>query len=82
MMRKERVSFGRLECGHMVILALSSVGAIENVFDRATAEIDALVVKIREGVEELKEYRMALISAAVTGKIDARDEVPADTVRE
>ncbi|HHV55574.1 MAG TPA: restriction endonuclease subunit S [Firmicutes bacterium] len=42
--------------------------------DRETAKIDALIAKIREGVERLKEYRTALISAAVTGKIDVRDE--------
>lgn len=33
-----------------------------------------MVAKIREGIERLKEYRTALISAAVTGKIDVRDE--------
>ncbi|MEO0109010.1 MAG: type I restriction endonuclease subunit S, partial [candidate division WOR-3 bacterium] len=36
------------------------------------AKIDAAVAKIREGIEKLKEYRTALISAAVTGKIDVR----------
>jgi hypothetical protein len=29
-------------------------------------------VKIKESIEILKEYRAALISAAVTGKIDVR----------
>jgi type I restriction enzyme S subunit len=43
--------------------------------DRETAKIDALIAKIREGIEKLKEYRTALISAAVTGKIDVRNEV-------
>ena len=28
-----------------------------------------------EGIEKLKEYRTALISAAVTGKIDVREEI-------
>ncbi|HXF91835.1 MAG TPA: hypothetical protein VNK46_03680 [Nitrospiraceae bacterium] len=32
-------------------------------------------VKVREGIEKLKEYRTALISAAVTGKIDVREVV-------
>lgn len=36
------------------------------------AQIDGLVAKVREGIEKLKEYRAALISAAVTGKIDVR----------
>jgi type I restriction enzyme S subunit len=38
-------------------------------------KVDALINKIREGIEKLKEYRTALISAAVTGKIDVREEV-------
>ena len=37
--------------------------------------LDALVRKIREAMDSLKEYRTALISAAVTGKIDVREEV-------
>jgi type I restriction enzyme, S subunit len=41
----------------------------------ATAKIDALVSRIREGVEKLKEYSTTLISAAVTGKIDVRETI-------
>lgn len=41
-------------------------------FQSETAEIDALVAKIREAVDHLKEFRTAVISAAVTGKIDVR----------
>jgi len=37
-----------------------------------TARIDALVERIRESIDLLREYRIALISAAVTGKIDVR----------
>lgn len=40
-----------------------------------TTKIDALVMMIREGIKRLKEYRIALISAAVTGKIDVRGEM-------
>jgi type I restriction enzyme S subunit len=46
--------------------------AIAAFLDRETARIDALVAKIREAIERLKELRTALISAAVTGKIDVR----------
>ena len=38
--------------------------------------MDALVAKVREAVDRLKELRIALISAAVTGKIDVREAVP------
>ncbi len=48
--------------------------AIATLLDRETARIDALVTKIRDAIERLKELRTALISAAVTGKIDVREE--------
>jgi len=41
--------------------------------DRETAKLDALIAKVREAIARLKEFRTALISAAVTGKIDVRD---------
>ena len=47
--------------------------AIADFLDRETAKIDALTKKIYEQIERLKEYRTALISAAVTGKIDVRE---------
>ena len=55
-----------------VLPPLSEQQAIADFLDRETAKIDALVAKIREGIGLLKEYRTALISAAVTGKIDVR----------
>ena len=42
--------------------------------DRETAKLDALVGKVREAIDHLKEFRTALISAAVTGKIDVREQ--------
>jgi len=46
--------------------------AIVEYLDRETAQMDALTAKAREMIEVLKERRQALISAAVTGKIDVR----------
>jgi type I restriction enzyme S subunit len=37
--------------------------------------LDALILKLREAIERLKELRTALISAAVTGEIDVRETV-------
>ncbi|MEI7557214.1 restriction endonuclease subunit S, partial [Candidatus Chlorohelix sp.] len=51
---------------------LAEQRAIAAFLDRETAKIDTLVKKIEEGIARLKEYRAALISAAVTGKIDVR----------
>jgi len=41
---------------------------------RESAKIDALVAKVLNAIDRLKELRTALISAAVTGKIDVREE--------
>ena len=46
--------------------------AIVSYLDRETAKIDSLVAKVREAIDRLKELRTALISTAVTGKIDVR----------
>ena len=42
--------------------------------DAECAKIDALIAKIRQAIDLLREFRTALISAAVTGKIDVREE--------
>lgn len=49
--------------------------AIATFLDRETVRIDALIEKIGTSIDKLREYRTALISAAVTGKIDVREEV-------
>ncbi len=38
------------------------------------ARVDTLIAKVRQAIVHLKEFRTALISAAVTGKIDIRKE--------
>ncbi len=49
--------------------------AIAAFLDRDTVRIDALIEKVEKSTDLLREYRTALISAAVTGKIDIRKEV-------
>ena len=51
---------------------LPEQAAIAAYLDEETAKLDALVGKVEEAVERLQEYRTALITAAVTGKIDVR----------
>jgi hypothetical protein len=46
--------------------------AIATYLDRETATIDQLVTKVEAAIARLLEYRTALITAAVTGKIDVR----------
>jgi type I restriction enzyme S subunit len=51
---------------------LPEQASIAAYLDKETAKLDALVGKVEEAVERLQEYRTALITAAVTGKIDVR----------
>ncbi len=46
--------------------------AIADYLDRETTKIDGMAAKVETAIERLQEYRMALITAAVTGKIDVR----------
>ena len=49
---------------------------IASFLDAQTARLNDLRSKIRQAIDHLKEFRTALISAAVTGKIDVREAVP------
>ena len=53
---------------------LSEQQMIADFLARETAKIDSLIEKEKQIIEKMKEYRTALISAAVTGKIDVRGE--------
>lgn len=47
---------------------------ISQFINKAVGQLDSLQSKINSSIELLKEYRTALITAAVTGKIDVRQE--------
>lgn len=49
--------------------------SIANYLDNTTTKIDILIDKAKSSIDLAKEHRTALISAAVTGKIDVRDIV-------
>jgi type I restriction enzyme S subunit len=46
--------------------------AVAEFLDRETAKIDQMLAKIEAVIDRLQEYRSALITVAVTGKIDVR----------
>lgn len=48
---------------------------IAEYLNHNTAEIDGLINKIESAIAKLREYRSSLITAAVTGKIDVRENV-------
>ena len=49
---------------------ISEQRTIAAFLDEETANIDSLVAKIHESIDRLREFRAALITAAVTGQID------------
>ena len=55
--------------------------AIAAFLDRECGKIDTLISESERAIALLKERRAALISAAVTGKIDVRGLVPAEAAR-
>jgi type I restriction enzyme S subunit len=48
---------------------------IAQYLDEKTSKIDELINKATKAIDLLKEKRTALISAAVTGKIDVREQI-------
>lgn len=56
-------------------IAVEEQQAIADYLDQETTRIDSLVSRINHAIEKLQEYRTALITAAVTGKIDLREHV-------
>jgi type I restriction enzyme S subunit len=46
--------------------------AIVEFLDRETTKLDQMMAKVEAAISKLQEYRTALITAAVTGKIDVR----------
>jgi len=49
--------------------------AIAEYLDRETAKLDQMMAKVEAAIGKLQEYRTALITATVTGKIDVRGKV-------
>jgi type I restriction enzyme S subunit len=59
-------------------ILLPSINEQEKIsafLDKRTNEIDAIVTKTRKEIDLLKEYKTALISEVVTGKVDVRNEI-------
>ena len=64
----------RAQIGSLILALppLSEQVVIARFLDTATSDIDAVVSAVAAVIERLQEYRTALITAAVTGKIDVR----------
>jgi type I restriction enzyme S subunit len=57
----------------VLVPSVSDQALINNYLYQETVKIDALIAKVQESIDRLKEYRTGLISAAVTGQIDVRE---------
>ncbi len=62
----------RVRAEFVPIPPLHEQTAIAAYLDRETGKIDRLIEKVEAAIARLQEYRSALITAAVTGKIDVR----------
>jgi len=69
------LSSEKLECIRFAIPPASEQKDIVKFLDYRCEKIDALVAKACEMIATLREYRSALITAAVTGQIDVRGVV-------
>ena len=70
-----RASADFIQNMNMPILSITEQNEIANYLDDKTQKIDKLIKKATKSIKLLKEKRTALISAAVTGKIDVRELV-------
>lgn len=57
---------------------LTEQQAIAEFLDHEMGRVDGLVSHVETALERLEEYRTALITAVVTGKIDVRNETPVE----
>lgn len=70
---RKRVSLGDFKDTHFVFPSLEEQELIVENLNSACKSIDLIIAKAIHGIGLIQERRTALISAAVTGKIDVRD---------
>lgn len=66
------IKSSHLKASITTVPPLSEQKDISKAIDSGLANIDLLIAKIRQAIDLLNEFRAALISAAVTGKIDVQ----------
>jgi type I restriction enzyme S subunit len=71
---------GNLSCDDVLSISMAipsteEQSKIGEYLKRKSNEIDTIVSKTQQEIELLKEYKTALISEVVTGKVDVRDVV-------
>lgn len=69
------ISAGRLAMVSLPVPPVEEQAQIARHLTIRCAKIDSLIDKATEMIQVLREYRSALITNAVTGKIDVREAV-------
>ncbi len=64
------------ENAYIPVPPISEQQEIADYLDEKTAKIDSLIDELSKQLDELAEYKKAVISEAVTGKVDVRDWTP------
>jgi type I restriction enzyme, S subunit len=77
--RNKTIRLNQLLNEEIPLPPLSRQREIVNRFRGDAGRLDALLARLRDAVDHLKELRAALISAAVTGKIDVQDSLSEET---
>lgn len=70
-----QITVEQVKQNNILIPPLSEQTTIANYLDQKTTQIEDLIAKKEQEIELLKEYKTALISEVVTGKVDVRDWV-------
>lgn len=68
------ITRGELGTIPVPILSRDEQIRIATYLEDVHTRVDGLIAKVREAIDRLKEFRATLISAAVTGRIDVREE--------
>ena len=70
---RKRVSLGDFKTTKFIFPPLGEAQSIVNALNEKCAQIDLIIFKTNQAIMLIQERRTALISAAVTGKIDLRN---------
>jgi type I restriction enzyme S subunit len=73
------LNFNNFRQVSLPVFGIEEQQSISEYLDRTTTRIDTLIAKTERSIELLREHRTALITAAVTGKIDLRDAAYKDS---
>lgn len=76
---KDNLNVGELRAMHALLPSVNEQKEIVSYLEQEVAKIELMVKKAHIAIELMQERRTALISAAVTGKIDVRDWVAPQT---